>query len=238
MESNARRFINAYNTIDYAIRVQHNFKRSMSFSDLIRRAVPLNYLVRKYEDDLIDFGRLRNAIIHGGNEDYIIAEPHIEIVEKIEKIADAIKTPPKALDVICHKDVLCAQSDIKLIDVIELISTSEFSNIPIYKDGGLIGIANGQRILDEIGKAIERHENVDGYINNTLVEEIIKPETTSKYYEVVDMNVTIEKVLNQFYSNRKLIAVLITKTGNIKEIPLGIVTASDVIIMNNILDNY
>ena len=44
MESNARRFINAYNTIDYAIRVQHNFKRSMSFSDLIRRAVPLNYL--------------------------------------------------------------------------------------------------------------------------------------------------------------------------------------------------
>ena len=70
------------------------------------------------------------------------------------------------------------------------------------------------------------------------MEEIIKPETTSKYYEVVDMNATIEKVLNQFYSNRKLIAVLITKTGNIKEIPLGIVTASDVIIMNNILDNY
>ena len=35
-------------------------------------------------NDLIDFGRLRNAIIHGGNEDYIIAEPHIEIVEKIK----------------------------------------------------------------------------------------------------------------------------------------------------------
>ena len=58
MESNSRRFINAYNAIDYAIRVQHNFKRSMSFSDVIRRAVPVNYLVRKYEDELIDYGRL------------------------------------------------------------------------------------------------------------------------------------------------------------------------------------
>ena len=238
MESNARRFINAYNTIDYAIRVQHSFKRSMSFSDLIRKAVPLNYLVRKYEDDLIDFGRLRNAIIHGGNDDFVIAEPHIDVVEKIEKIAEAIKTPPKALDVICHKDVLCAQNDIKLIDIIELISTSEFSNIPIYKDGGLIGVANGQRIIDEIGKAIERKENVDDYIKNTTIEEIINPETTAKYYEVVNLNATIEEVLNLFYSNRKLIAILITKTGSLKEIPLGIVTASDVIIMNNILDNY
>lgn len=238
MESNARRFINAYNSIDYAIRIQHNFKRSMSFSDLIRRAVPLNYLVRKYEDDLIDFGRLRNAIIHNGNDEYIIAEPHIEVVEKIEKIAEAINEPPKALDVVCHKDVLCAQSDISLKDIIELISTSEFSNIPIYKDGGLIGVANGQRIIDAIGKAIEANKNVDEYMKNTKIEQIISPETTAKYYEVVDINASIEKILNLFYANRKLIAILITKTGNIKEIPLGIVTASDVIIMNNILDNY
>ena len=238
MESNSRRFINAYNAIDYAIRVQHNFKRSMSFSDVIRRAVPVNYLVRKYEDELIDYGRLRNAIIHRSNEDFIIAEPHVSVVEKIEKIAEAITTPPKALDVICHKDVLCAQHDIKLVDIIELISTSEFSNIPIYKDGGLVGVANGQRILDAIGKAIEKNVSVDEYIANTPVESVIDMETTSKYYEVVPVDATIEKVLNLFYSNRKLIAVLITKSGNLKEVPLGIVTASDVIIMNNILDSY
>ena len=83
-QTNARRFINAYNKIDYAIRVQHGFKRSMSFSEVVRKAVPLNYIVRKYEDDLVDYGRLRNAIIHKSNDEYVIAEPHEEIVEKIE----------------------------------------------------------------------------------------------------------------------------------------------------------
>ena len=237
-DSNAQRFINAYNEIDYAIRIQHGFKRSMSFSDVIRRAVPLNYLVRKYEEDLIDFGRLRNAIIHGGNDEFIIAEPHLDVVEKIEKIAEAITTPPKALDVIGNKDVLCAQHDLLLIDIIQLISTSEFSNIPIYKDGGLIGITNGQRILDFIGKAIADKKNVDEYIKTTKIEDILNPEILNKYYEVVDVNATIEQVLNLFYQNRKIVAVLITKTGSINEVPLGIVTASDVITMNNILDNY
>ena len=83
-KSNARRFIEAYNQIDYALRVQHNFKRSMGYSDMIRRAVAVNYIVRKYEDDLIDFGRLRNAIIHRSNDDYIIAEPHDDVVVQME----------------------------------------------------------------------------------------------------------------------------------------------------------
>ena len=237
-ESNAQRFINAYNEIDYAIRVQHGFKRSMSFSDVIRRAVPLNYLIRKYEDDLIDFGRLRNAIIHGGNDEYVIAEPHLDVVEKIEKLANSITTPPKAIDVVGKKDVLCAQYDLYLIDLIVLISTSKYSNIPIYKNGGLIGITNGQRILDYLGKAIEDNKNIDQYIKTTKIEEILSPEVLNKYYEVVDINATIEKVLNIFYANRKTNAVLITKTGAITEVPLGIVTASDVITLNNILDNY
>lgn len=238
MESNARRFINAYNQIDYAIRVQHNFKRSMSFSDIVRRAVPLNYLVRKYEDELIDFGRLRNAIIHRSNEEYIIAEPHDDVVNKIEKIAEKITTPPIALDVICQKDVLCVQNDVKLKDVIELISSSQFSNIPVYKEGQLIGIANGQRILDNLGSVIAKDKSVDEYIGEVTIEDVLKPEMTTKYYEVVAANATIEQVLNIFYSNRKIIAILITKSGNLKELPLGIITSGDVVVMNNILDDF
>ena len=238
MESNARRFINAYNQIDYAIRVQHNFKRSMSFSDIIRRAVPLNYLVRKYEDELIDYGRLRNAIIHRSNDEFVIAEPHDDVVNKIEKIAKQITTPPIALDVICHKDVLCVQNDVSLKDVIELIASSEFSNIPVYKEGELIGIANGQRILDNLGKTLSEGKSLDAHIEEKTIEEILKPEMTTKYYEVVKADATIEQVLNIFYSNRKIIAVLVTKSGTLKELPLGIITSSDVVVMNNILDDF
>ena len=57
----------------------------MGFSDLIRKAASLNYTIRKYEDDLIDYGRLRNAIIHN-SDDFVIAEPHDSVVENIEHI--------------------------------------------------------------------------------------------------------------------------------------------------------
>lgn len=237
-QNNARRFINAYNKLDYAIRVQHGFKRSMSFSEVVRKAVPLNYIVRKYEEELIDYGRLRNAIIHRSNEDYIIAEPHDEVVEKLEHITNLVTTPPKALETACEKNVLCVQNDVKVKDVIQLIATSSFSNIPVYKNGELIGVANGQRVLDELGKQVAEGKDLDVFIEKTNIESILSETATQKYYDVVSKEATVEEVLNIFNKNRKLMAVLITKTGTFSEMPLGIITSADIIQFNEILENY
>ena len=97
-ESNAKRFIDAYNNIDYALKTRYGLNRAMGFSDLIRKAVVINYIVRRYEDDLIDYGRLRNAIVHSNSEDFIIAEPHTSVVENIEHIEKLLTTPPLALE--------------------------------------------------------------------------------------------------------------------------------------------
>ena len=238
-KSNARRFIEAYNQIDYALRVQHNFKRSMGYSDMIRRAVAVNYIVRKYEDDLIDFGRLRNAIIHRSNDDYIIAEPHDDVVVQMEKIAKLICTPPKVMEILNLHDVLTVNFDVNLKTVIKLISSSKYSNIPVYKDGTLLGVANGQKILNLLGKKIEVGQDISKYIEATTIEEAIPefPEGVT-YYEIAPSDVTIEAVLDMFDKNRKLLLVLITKTGSMQEAPLGIVTPTNIIDLNNILENY
>ena len=99
--SNAKRFVQAYNTIDQSLRQRHNIRRSLSFSDMIRKTVVVDYIVRKYEDQLIDYGRLRNAIIHNSNDDFLIAEPHTEVVEEFEKIAALVSAPPKVIDTVC-----------------------------------------------------------------------------------------------------------------------------------------
>jgi predicted transcriptional regulator len=238
MESNARRFIQAYNTIDYTLRIKYNFKRNMSFADVVRRSVPLNHIVRKYEDILIDFGRLRNAIIHNSNENYVIAEPHDDVIVKIEHIAEIISTPPKALETIKERDVLCVQNDVSIKKVIKLISESGYSNIPVYKDGELIGVANGQRVLDKLGKAMATGCDLNDFIEKTNIEEILNVKNTSKYYEIVSKEATIEEILNLFYTNRKLTAVLITKDGLLKDVPVAIITTSDILEMNSILENY
>lgn len=237
-KTNAVRFIEAYNQIDYALRIQHDFKRSMSFADMIRRAVVVNYVVRKYEDDLIDYGRLRNAIIHRSNDQYIIAEPHLDVVEKIERIARLICTPPKAIDTVCSKDVLLVEYDVSVYNVIKLMAESSFSNIPVYKKGNLIGVANGQKLINFIGSFLVKGGDIKEFLNNTTIEQAVVSEDAVNYYEIASASITIENVLEMFQKNRKLLVVIITKTGSMNETALGIITSSDVMEMNNILDNF
>ena len=234
----AQRFIDAFNQIDYAIRVQHDFKRSMGFSDMIRRASSLNHIVRKYEDELIDFGRLRNAIIHGSNSDIVIAEPHEDIVLKIETLAKLITTPPKVLEVLNEKEVFTVNFDMKVKDVIEKISSTKYSNLPVYKDGELIGVANGQKILNALGRYLLENNSLDEFIQKTTIETIVNGQIDNNYYTVMPCDVTIDQILGAFWENRKLLAIIITKTGTMHETPLAIITSTDYMELNKILENY
>ena len=236
--SNAKRFINAFNQIDYAIRVQHNFKRSMGFSDMIRRAVSVNHIVRKYEDDLIDFGRLRNAIVHYSNQDEIIAEPHIDVVEKIEGLAKLITTPPIVTDVLAEKGVFTVNYDVSIKDVIMRMTETKYSNIPVYKNGELIGVANGQKILNILGQKLLDGENAEEYLSCHSIEEIASMPNENNYYIVMPVNITIDRVLAEFLANRKLLVIILTKTGTMHEPPIAIITSSDYMELNKILENY
>lgn len=236
--TNAQRFLNAYNTLDHSLRTQYNFKRTIAFSDVIRRSVMLNSVIRKYEDDLIDYGRLRNAIVHSGNEQEIIAEPNTNVVEKLEKIAQIVSTPPKVLDSVCTKDVLCVDGKSTLEKTMGLIWKSGYSNLPVYLDGTLIGVANGQRLMDILGEVAYKKGNLSEFCKNTKICDIISKLKSEMYFEVHSQELTIEQAMNLFYKNRKLLVVLITKNGSEKEKPLGIVSVSDIIDINNILENY
>lgn len=236
-KTRAERFIEAFNNIDYSLRTRYGLNRSMSFSDLIRKSVVLNYIVRKYEDDLIDYSRLRNAIVHQGSVDRIIAEPHPEVVEKIEKIDRLINTPPRAIDTVSRKDVLCCNSNDSIKNVIKLISSSGYSNIPVYKDGKIEGIANGQRILDELGQVLIAEGNIDLFLSNP-VDKIVAPLSTSVYYVIKNEDITVEDALKVFHDNSKMLAVLITPNGTDAEKIIGMITGADVLKMNKILEDY
>lgn len=233
----AERFIEAFNNIDYALRTRYGLNRSMSFSDLIRKSVVLNYIVRKYEDELIDYSRLRNAIVHQSAPDKAIAEPHLDVVEKIEKIDRLINTPPRAIDTVSRRDILCVQAEDTIENVIKLISSSGYSNIPVFKDDILEGIANGQRILDVFGQHLIAGGDAKTFLEKPI-ESVITSLASSVYYVVKDENITVEDALKVFHDNSKMLAILITKTGQEKDKPLGIITGADIMKMNNILEDY
>ncbi|MBR6778888.1 MAG: CBS domain-containing protein [Clostridia bacterium] len=236
--SNAERFISAYNTIDYSLRTIYDFKRSMSFSDVIRRSVVLNSVVRKYEEDLIDYGRLRNSIIHNGNAKYIIAEPHDDITDHIEKLAELISEPPHAIDRVGNKEVVTIDGDVKIAFALELIYRTGYGNLPIYSKDKLIGILNARKLITALGKRVSEGVNLQEFIENTSVSEIISDMGEDYYFMLADEDLTIDTAMNYFENNRKLLIILITKDGKDTGKPLKIISSADIIDMKKILDVY
>lgn len=237
-KSNAERFITAYNQIDYNLRAIYDFKRSMSFSDVIRRAVLLNSVVRKYEEDLIDFGRLRNAIVHTGNNKFVIAEPHDDIVEKIEKLSAIIAEPPRAIDRVGNKDVIVIEQDMKIGEAMEIISRTGYSNLPVYNGNKLIGVLNARKLMGVLGTKVSDGVNLQDYIDTTAVIEVISEMGDDYYYILADDKLTIDAAMNYFENNRKLLIIIITKEGRDTSRPLCIITQADIIDMKKILDVY
>lgn len=238
VSSNSKRFIRTYNQIDSALRVQGDMKRSLSYTEAVRKAARTNSIVAKYEDQLIDYGRLRNAIVHNSDPDLAIAEPHDDVVEEYEKIATLICTPPLAVKTVCNKVISTIEYNMSLKDVMEYGYKSGFSNIPIFKDGMLIGVANSGKIAEVIGKKVYEKQSISEYLEKTTIEEVLKEFTNENYYTIVNEKITLDKVLNLFTENRKLLVILITKTGTLLEPPLGIITITDIMDINKILDNY
>jgi predicted transcriptional regulator len=237
--SNAKRFIEAYNLIDHSLRIQYNFKRGQSFGDMIRRCTSINSIIRKFEDILIDYARLRNAIIHNDNDDYVIAEPHDDVVERIEKIAELICKPPLVINTVCRKDLVVASAKDKVKDVLKLMYETGYSNIPVYENNVLVGVANTQRLSLTIGQIISNKQSIDDFMAKTCISEVLKKEAIeAKYYEIVSANLTIDQALDKFYTNRKLLALIVTKEGLYKERAIGIVTVGDIMDLNQIMDNY
>ena len=237
-QSNAERFLTAYNNIDYGLRSIYGFKRSMTFSDVVRRSVVLNSVVRKYEDDLIDFGRLRNAIVHQGNHKFIIAEPHDDIVEKIERLADLITEPPLAIDMVGNKEVVTINCDMKVATAIELIYRTGYSNLPTYDGEKLIGILNGRKLINIIGEKIGEGVNLETFVKETNVGDILSGMGEDYYFMIADHKLTIDNAMNFFENNRKLLIILITKDGKDSGKPLKIISSADIIDMKKILDVY
>ena len=239
LKSNSKRFLDAYNNIDYTLKTRYDFNRAMGFSDLIRKTVSINYIVRKYEDELIDYGRLRNAIIHNNNEDFVIAEPHEEVVKEIEHIEKLLTTPPKALETVAMRKVLVTYAGKSMREVIMLMAESNYSNIPVYNNNKeLIGVANGQKILNSLGQFLLSGGKCSTFLDNVQIEDMLSSLNQSNYYIVKGANCTIEEVLKEFDNNHKLLAVLFTKHGYNTEMPLGIMTGLDVQAAQKILENY
>ena len=236
--SNALRFINAYNIIDQSLRSIYNYKRNLSFADVVRRTVPLNGVVRRYEDKLIDYARLRNSIVHNSTEDRVIAEPHTEVVAEMEHIAGLLSSPPRVVDCINKKDVKTLASNTSLAESIAQLAITGFKCIPIFDNNALVGIIDSTQVVNVLGDAIKSLINIEKFCQQTPVIDVLDLSSKDKTYIITSDALTVQEALDMFYRNRKLLAIIITKRGTFAERPINILTNADVLDLNKVIDDY
>lgn len=235
-KSNGDRFIFAYNKLDQGLRNIYNIKQSLGFGEVVRKIAPINSIIKKYEDDLIEFGRLRNAIVHGAG-DTLIAEPNLDVVERLEQIARLVTTPPRVADVLDKRKVFVVDGSTSVGEVTSKMFEYGYSIVPVYIKGTLVGVINRKMIVDCFGAGLKAGVSLENLVNQPVATALDVLNVTN-HYEVAPNTITIDSIIFMFQQNRKLSTVVITKNGNYSEEPLQVVVTSDLIELQSILDNY
>ena len=110
--------------------------------------------------------------------------------------------------------------------------------MPTYEGEKLIGILNGRKLVNVVGKRIGEGVDLNEFVNNALVGDIVQEMGEDYYYMLADEYLTIDEAMNNFENNRKLLIILITKDGKETGKPLKIISSADIIDMKKILDVY
>lgn len=233
MEMNTRllseRFEVAFNQIEDALKSMLKI-RNRGFSDLVRLGASRHKMIKEFQDELLQYARLRNAIVHEKTKlGYYIAEPHENIVARIEKIAKLMTEPKNCLAIATRKVVYFYEDD-PLIKVIQTMKGNDYSQFPVYNHSGCIGLLKCRTIVKWFANHLTNYSLEQ--LRTITVGEIFDANRTHplvfvpRSYTIFD----IEDVFEEFHKQKKDLEVaIITENGKRSEKPLGVVTAWDLI---------
>ena len=214
--SNAVEFISAYNTIDSRLRAIYRGKGNLQFSDLVRRCAEFN------------------KTVHESKKDRIIAEPCDDLTRLICHVAELLSSPPK-LSALKDKNVTGIDADATLADALVRIAQTNYSNLPVYREGCMLGILNNRRVVRVVGQALERGEDIDEFLK-TLCVDVLHEEDMFRFYKVLGKENTVQEAIDAFEENRKLLAVLVTASGYVGDKIVNLLTSADIPLLIRMLE--
>lgn len=228
---NSDRFLTAFNRIDHTLRDIVEAKDFMPFYRLVDQARKKSPLVRKYEDDLRSYADLRNAIVHHRTStEFVIAEPHLQIVEKIERI-DEVLAKPKLVGQLFRKRVMTFQISDSLNHTLKVIRKRKYTQFPVYDGNIFKGLITTVGITNWLATSMS-----GSHLPKQVptLQDILQHEknAASANYKFISRYITIyeaEEIFKQGVERgRRFEALLITEHGKPHQKLIGIVTPIDI----------
>ena len=235
---NAARFLKSYNNIESRLKILYSARPTQNFTDLVKRCTDLNLTVRRYENELVDYGKLRNAIVHrtAGGE-LFIANPCDEVVDTIESIERQICDPPRITDALKVKKLASVFADKPLLEAVQTFAQEKQKTLLVYDHGKMAGVINCYCLYEAIAERAAAGENVTEFLKNTRCADVLD-ETMLQKYIVMSRDATVFDVFEAFEKNKGIFAVIITENGVIGEKAIYLITPSDFPLINRFLETH
>lgn len=234
--SNAERFLNAFSAIEHEIKRILKLKEHRRFFELVDKGSRVDPVIERYRFDLKEFGELRNAIVHDRSGGEIIAEPNDSAVSQIEHIARLLLEPPQVAPLFL-KEVLVLEASDPVSRAIRELSRMSYTQVPVLKEGKTICLLTSNMIVKWMGLSLL---NSTFDIDNTTLHDVVEMVGHEPNYEVVAVNKSLFEIPDLFYrwqqEGKKLEAVLITRSGELTEPLLGIITNRDLPLVHRALE--
>lgn len=223
-------FVDIFNKLE-----QHLSKNSKkdTYITFSRKVIDSNnQIVKKYKDELLSLAALRNAIVHspkiGGKP---IAEPHESTVRRMNELFMKISKPQRVYPLFKF-DVIGAQEEDYINDILITMKTNSFSQFPIYnEDDTVLELISTNTISRWLSSKIEAEGSF--LMENVKVKDFIPEVEYVNNYRFIAQDKTVDDAyqmfINQINNNkRNLDAVFITKNGKSSEKLVGLITIEDI----------
>lgn len=222
---NSDRFVTSYNRIDQLMKNIIGTHEHMAFFRLIEYAKKKSAIIRRYEADLREYGDLRNAIIHNRTTiEYAIAEPHEDVVLKMEELEIALSKPITVGNMFRTKVTTFQKTDF-LSYALKVIKDKKYNQFPVYDGTAFKGL------ITPVGITMWMASTVDSETfsrKKTTLGEILTHENNRENYRFINQNASIYEALEIFKEvitrGKRLEALLITEDGKPNKKLIGIVT--------------
>lgn len=234
---NAARFLKSYNRIESQLKFLYGAHPAVNFTDLVKRCTDRNLTVRRYENELVDYGKLRNAIVHrSGGGELFIANPCDDVVASIEYIERQICNPPRATAAVKPRKIASVFADKPLLTAVLAFAQYKQKTLLVYDHGTMAGVLNSYALYEEIAARAAAGENVTEFLAKTPCGALIG-ETLPAQYLLLPETATVFDVFEAFERQKDLFAVIVTENGAVGEKALLLLTPSDFPLINRYLES-
>jgi len=231
---NSDKFLDAFNQIEQVLNERFRPGFHVGFAELIRRMQSTDSVIKRFGADLREYAELRNAIVHNRRENFVIAEPHPDIVEEICRIRDLILNPPSIAN-LPHRDIFRITKQASVKETLITFGKNDFTRCPIVDGNRIIGLLTARSIARWLSSSISQLDE----LKTANIEQVL-PWAIKEKYAIVNSRSRLHDVYELFKAQLRdggsLQAVIVTKTGR-PELPiLNIITASDLPMIFTLID--